>query len=333
VLIATPNLTVDRTLRLPELRPGSVLRPAAATVTAGGKGVNVARVAAAFGRRATLVGFCPQTAAALLDRLFAVEPLELSGVVVGGDVRVATIYLEDSGRVTVLNEPGPQVSAEDWSRLEQRVADELSTGRHETLVCAGSLPPGAPDDGYGRLVAIGHRAGVRVVVDAARAALAGTLPSGPDIVTPNLAEADGVLSGHSDEAVGEDRPDVPLLACAAVRVLCQRGARSAAVTAGAAGTAFGDAVEVSWVPAVAVPVVNPIGAGDSFVGGLVEALESGATGLDAVVFAVATATASVEQELAGGVDPDRARQLATRIAGTMRPERELASAASTGSLP
>jgi 1-phosphofructokinase family hexose kinase len=333
VLIATPNLTVDRTVRLPELRPGSVLRPSAATVTAGGKGVNVARVSAAFGGRATLVGFCPQTAAAMLDLLFAVEPLDLAGVEVGGDVRVATIYLEDSGRVTVLNEPGPRISAEDWSRFEQRVGGELARGRHETLVCSGSLPPGAPDDGYGRLVAIGHRAGVRVVVDAARAALAGTLPSGPDIVTPNLAEADGVLSGHSDEAVAEGRSDVPLLACAAVRALCQRGARCAAVTAGAAGTAFGDTVDVYWVPTVAVPVVNPIGAGDSFVGGLVDALESGAAGLDAVVFAVATATASVEQELAGGVDPERVKQLAARIAGTVRSERELASAAVTRSVP
>src|SRR6185503_17425043 len=44
LLIATPNITIDRTVRLPELRPGSVLRPSRALATAGGKGVNVARV-------------------------------------------------------------------------------------------------------------------------------------------------------------------------------------------------------------------------------------------------------------------------------------------------
>jgi 1-phosphofructokinase family hexose kinase len=318
LLIATPNIAVDRTVRLPELRPGSVLRTYRAVATAGGKGVNVGRVAAAFGRQARLVAFQPQADARVLDRLFALERVQFVGVPVPGDVRVATIYLEDSGRVTVLNEPGPQIPAEAWLAYEQTIADELSTGAHRTLVCSGSLPPGVPDDGYGRLSAIGHRAGVRVVVDAARAALAGTLDAGPDIVTPNLAEAEGVLWGHADETVDESGAEVITRACAAVTELCRRGARSAAVTAGAAGTAFGDDESVFWVPTVRTRVVNPIGAGDSFVGGLVEALEEGKPDVDAVVFAVATATASVEEELAGGVDPERARQLAAQLSGEVR---------------
>jgi 1-phosphofructokinase family hexose kinase len=328
VLIATPNLTVDRTIRLPELRPGSVLRPSRAVVTAGGKGVNVGRVAAAFGGRATLVGFVADVDAPVLARLFAVEPLDLAGVPVPGEARVATIYLEDSGRVTVLNEPGPQISADDWRHYEQRIAAELASGAHETLVCSGSLPPGVPDDGYGRLVSIGHGAGVRVVVDAARGALAGALPAGPDFVTPNLAEADG-----EHEAVDETGPQTARHACAAVRALCRRGARSAAVTAGAAGTAFGDARDVWWVPTVPVRVVNPIGAGDSFVGGLVHALEAGRTPIDAVTFAVATATASVEQELAGGVDPDRARQIAAQLDGGARREGDLLTETVTRTWP
>jgi 1-phosphofructokinase family hexose kinase len=324
LLIATPNLAIDRTVRLPELRPGSVLRPSRAVVTAGGKGVNVGRVAAAFGRRATLVGFVADVDAAVLTRLFGAEPFELAGVPVRGEARVATIYLEDSGRVTVLNEPGPEISADDWRRYERRIAGELARGPHGTLVCSGSLPPGVPVDGYARLVAIGHEAGVRVVVDAARDALAEALAAGPDFVTPNLAEADGVLSGHAHEPVdGTGQPQTARHACAAVRALCERGARSAAVTAGAAGTAFGDAREVYWVATVPVRVVNPIGAGDSFAGGLVHALETGLTPVDAVTFAVATATASVEQELAGGVDPDRAGQLAARLAGAARRERDL----------
>lgn len=313
MLIATPNITVDRTVRLPELRPGSVLRPRRPVVTAGGKGLNVGRVAAAFEHRATLVSFQPDGDAATVARLFAPEPVRFVGVPVAGEVRVATIYLEDSGRVTVLNEPGPEIPDDAWARYEDAIAGELATGRHRTLVCSGSLPPGVPDDAYGRLTTIGHQAGVRVVVDAARAALAGALGAGPDIVTPNLAEAEGVLWGLADEAVHDEDQEVPDRARAAVAELCRRGARTAAVTAGAAGTAYGDAQDAVWVPTVRVRVVNPIGAGDSFVGGLVEALEAGRTGVDAVVFAVATATASVEQELAGGVDPARARELATQL--------------------
>jgi fructose-1-phosphate kinase PfkB-like protein len=305
LLIATPNIAIDRTVRLPELRPGSVLRPSVAVATAGGKGVNVSRVAAALGHPASLVGFRPDADAATLDRLFAAEPVRFVAIPVPGEVRVATIYLEDSGRVTVLNEPGPLISAGSWASYEQLVATELAAGQHQTLVCTGSLAVG------------------------------------PDVVTPNLAEAEGLceatssdvaglLYGHSEEATADSGPDVALRACAPVRALCGRGARAAAVTAGAAGAAFGDASEVFWVPTAPAEVVNPIGAGDSFVAGLVEALEAGRTSIDAVVFAVATATASVEQERAGALDPERARQIAAYLAGTARPERDLiAQAAGT----
>jgi 1-phosphofructokinase family hexose kinase len=329
LLVATPNIAVDRTVRLPQLRPGQVIRPSRAVVTAGGKGLNVGRAWHALtgadpggrGERATLVSFRGRSEAELVDRLFAAEPVRFVGVDVPGEARVATIYLEDSGRVTVLNEPGPQLTRGDWARYEQVVAAELAAGRHRTLVCAGSLPPGAPDDAYARLVHIGHRSGVRVVVDAARAALAHCLSAGPDVVTPNLAEAELVLSGLShetvDEAVDEAGLDVARRATAAVRALCERGSRSAAVTAGAAGTAYGDIEGVLWVPTLKVCVVNPIGAGDSFVAGLVYAVEGGSSGLDAASFAVATATASVEQELAGGLDPRRVREIFTQLSGAV----------------
>ena len=59
MLIAGPNLTIDRTLSLPELRPGEVLRFSRVVVTPGGKGLNVARAARALGHPAVLVGFVP----------------------------------------------------------------------------------------------------------------------------------------------------------------------------------------------------------------------------------------------------------------------------------
>jgi 1-phosphofructokinase len=59
VLIAGPNLTIDRTLEIEELRPGEVLRFDGVAVTPGGKGVNVARVARALRVPALLVGFTP----------------------------------------------------------------------------------------------------------------------------------------------------------------------------------------------------------------------------------------------------------------------------------
>src|SRR3954447_6128263 len=151
MLIAGPNLTIDRTLSLAELRPGEVLRFDEAVITPGGKGVNVARAARALGEPGVLVGFAPGHTGAAALRMLAEEDLSVAGIEVGGEIRAALIVLERSGRVTVMNEPGPQVQAEDWERYELVVAERA--GEHRVLACSGSLPPGAPADAYARLAA------------------------------------------------------------------------------------------------------------------------------------------------------------------------------------
>src|SRR3954454_4270589 len=128
MLVATPNIAVDRVVRLAALRPGSVLRTGRARGAAGGKGVNVGRARAADGHRATLVGFQPSVDADLVRRLMSAEPVDFVGVPVAGEVRVATIHLEESGRVTVLNEPGPDIDPAGWSAYEDAIADALATG-------------------------------------------------------------------------------------------------------------------------------------------------------------------------------------------------------------
>jgi 1-phosphofructokinase family hexose kinase len=308
MLIVNPNFTVDRTIPLGELIPGDVIRTGRAAVTLGGKGINVARVGRAFGDRAPVLGFLPRESRATLQSLAATEGVELSGVEVAGALRGAAILIESEGRVTVLNEPGPEVAERDWAALLELIERE-ATG-HATVVCAGSLPPGSPVDGYARVVAAAHRAGARAVVDASGAVLRATLPAGPDVVSPNLAEAESLISGRLAEGVEPSGADVPERAERAAEDLLAKGAAHAIVSTGSRGAAAagGDGGAV-FLPAAHVHVVNPIGAGDSLVGGLVHALEEGRDWHSAVGFALATASASCEQELAGGVDPVRVREL------------------------
>ncbi len=315
MLIVNPNFTVDRTIPLAELVPGDVIRTGRAVVTLGGKGVNVARVARAFGDRATLVGFLPRAGRATLDAQSAAEGVELTGVEVEGELRAASVLLEAGGRVTVLNEPGAEVGRSDWTSL--LAAIERQAAEHATVVCAGSLPPGSPADGYARVVDAARRAGARVVVDAAGEVLRAALAARPDVVSPNLAEAESLLSGRLVEGVEPAGADVPERARRAAEDLLARGARHAIVSAGSRGAAAAAAADAdagagegaAFLPAPAVTVANPIGAGDALVGGLVHALEAGRDWRPAVAFALATASASCEQELAGGIDPARVGEL------------------------
>lgn len=311
MLIVNPNFTIDRTIPLDVMVPGSVHRTGPATVTLGGKGVNVARVARALGRRGILVGFVPSTSAADLGMLAAGEGAELAGVPVTGVVRASSIFLERSGRATVFNEPGPTVEESDWTRLLAEL--QRRAAGQETVVCAGSLPPGSPPDGYARVVGTARNAGLRSVVDATGDVLAEALRAHPDVVSPNLAEAETLVFGPAIEGVEPAGNRVIERAIEAARGLVARGARHAIVSAGSHGAAYSDDTAAAFCPAPEVSVVSPIGAGDSLVGGLVHALEEGQSFRDALQFALAVASASCERRAAGDVDVSRARELAATL--------------------
>jgi 1-phosphofructokinase family hexose kinase len=308
VLIAGPNLTIDRTLTIDELRPGEVLRFDGVAVTPGGKGVNVARVARALRAPALLVGFTPGRTGAAAAELIADEGLRIEPVSTGGELRSTAVILERGGRVTVMNEPGPAIGPDDWERYAAAVAARLEG--HGVLVCSGSVPPGAPPDAYGRLAELAARAGAATIVDASGAALDAALGARAAVACPNLAEAEGLLHGRADETVEVGEPsEVRVRAATAAADLVRRGARAAVVTAGAAGAAVADGRTVRWHAAHAVAVRNPIGAGDALVGGLAAALERGEAFERAVSAGIATAAASVETDTGGEFDPARADEL------------------------
>jgi len=312
LLVAGPNLTIDRTLEIDELVLGSEVRFTRAEITPGGKGVNVARAASRLGCDTTLVALAPGHTGAAVARLIADEGLRLRTVPVVGEVRSSAIVLERGGRVSVFNEPGPQLGPRYWEAYVEAIAGELP--RHRVLVCSGSVPPGIAEDAYARLISEAASRSLLTVVDASGPLLSRALEAGPDIVTPNLSEAEALLGGGPRSEVEPRAADARERALGAARALVkERSARVAIVTAGAAGAAVAWRGEALFVEAVSVPVVNPIGAGDVFVAGLICALDAGYTLGAAVTAAVGAAAAGVERPLAGDLDPERARALSDHL--------------------
>jgi 1-phosphofructokinase family hexose kinase len=325
VLVAGPNLTIDRTATLDELRPGAVLRFESVVVTPGGKGLNVARAARALGADALLVGFVPGETGRTGARMIEREGIALRGVPCGGELRSTAVVMERGGRTTVLNEPGPEIGAGDWEAYEAAVSQAL--GGHGVLVCSGSVPPGSPDDAYGRLARLAADAGRPCVVDAGGATLARALEAAPDVVCPNVVEAEEVVGGPaspSSSGAGSAEPEAVVASAAAgvraraeaaAAALVAAGARGAVVTADSAGAALAvGGGQRAWLAAPRIADVrNPVGAGDVFACGLAAALERGEPLVEAARHGVAAAAASVEWPTAGELDPARAAELLAAV--------------------
>ncbi len=293
MLVIGLNQTIDRTVRLDSLAPGEVLRAVDVAVTAGGKAVNVCRAASTLGVPARLVGPFPGDLGRFATSLLAAEHLDVSAVRTGGEIRGTTIILEQSGRATVINEPGPPLDAGDWRRVLDAVSAEVQPG--SVVAISGSSPPGAPADAHRLLIELVHARRGFVAIDVAGELLLAAARSGADLLSPNLAEAE---TAFADSTIGNGhRRGEPVDAGG------DDTRAAVAASAGRHGAAFHTSTCAGFVDAPTVGVVNPIGAGDALLGATLVAIEQGRPLPDAVHAGVAYAAASVAHPTAGYADP------------------------------
>ena len=280
IVTLTLNPSLDRTVDVPFLERGSVIRALAGHVDPGGKGVNVARALLANGFEARAIlpvgGRVGQRLVALLEA----EGVVMTPVEVGSDTRSNLTLSEPDGTVTKINEAGGALSDGEIECLADAVL--LTSGAADWVVASGSLPPATPTNVYARLVTRLAAHGVRLAVDTSGPALAEAVTAGAALVKPNREEL--------SEAVGWG---VWSLADAikAAECLRQEGAQSVLVSLGPDGAVLVDEDgAVHGLCPVDVPR-SSVGAGDCLLAGF---LAAGARGEDALATAVRWAAAAVE---------------------------------------
>jgi 1-phosphofructokinase family hexose kinase len=281
ILCITPNPAIDRTLVLSNVTLGEVHRAQKVIVAAGGKGVNVARTIHTLGGQPLCMGFAGGHSGRLLADLAQAEGLDSSWTWVNSETRTCTILVVENGDATVINEPGSPLSSEDWKRLQQDVQPQLPSAG---LVCiSGSLPPNSSlEDLQGLLTALTD-SGRQVWVDTSGVALRTTLAYPGICIKVNGREI--------GEALGLEVNDVES-AKHALRLLGERGLRTALITLGSSGALL-VTNEGRWLAqGPLVDVVSTVGSGDSFLGGLVSALDAGKDWPKALRDAVAAGTAN-----------------------------------------
>ncbi|MGH3498128.1 MAG: 1-phosphofructokinase family hexose kinase [Nocardioidaceae bacterium] len=303
VLCVTVNLALDVTYLADSLTAGEANRVAEVHARAGGKGVNVARLLHDFGHPVVVTGLAGGSVgdeiATSLDAGSLAHDL---APCLSASRRTVTAVDRRDGSSTGYYEPGPLISAGEWDRFAtvyERWLPDVAL-----VVLAGSLPPGAPADGYRQLIALARDHGVPAVLDVPGEALLSGLAAGPWLVKPNeleLAEATRIARPVSVDA-----------AVHAAGRLIDGGAERVVVSLGARGLVGVCARQV----VVAVPPTvmgNPVGAGDAVVATLTHAHLTGVAWPQALRLAAATAAAAVRMHVAGAVDHHDVDELYDRV--------------------
>lgn len=271
IVTLTANPSLDRSIVLgAPLRVGEVQSATSAREDAGGKGINVARAVAAAGEACLAV--LPLAADDPFGGVLTTAALSSRTVPVRGLVRANLTISDAAGVTTKLNLPGSELTPQEAARVVDVVVE--ASGGARWLVLAGSLPPGAPEDFYVRVIAAvrsAHRAATpRIAVDTSGPALEAVVDDGaPDLIKPN----DDELSELAGIDLGErDLPEILEIA----RTLVPARVGAALVTLGGRGALLVDG-QGAWAAAPpAIRVASTVGAGDSSLAGYVIAESRGA---------------------------------------------------------
>jgi 1-phosphofructokinase len=278
IITVTLSPSLDRTIEVPALGRGAVIRATSSRVEAGGKGVNVSRALLANGVPSIAVIPLGGAVGDELAALLKAEDVEMTVVPVKEATRSNVTLSEPDGTTTKINEVGSPLTREEIDHVEETVC-QLARAE-DWVVLSGTLPAGAANDTYARFVRRLTHAGVKVAVDTSGPALAKSLAAGPTMIKPNrdeLAEAiDGPISSFTD-------------AVAAAESLRARGAGTVLTSLGGDGAILAD----GHLCAAVCPVPDrrsTVGAGDCLLAGF---LAAGASGQQALLTAVQWAAASV----------------------------------------
>ncbi len=299
ILTVTMNPCVDVSTSTARVEPEHKLRCEAPRREPGGGGINVARVVQRLGGSCAALFPVGGSSGTQLLRLLAAEQVPAVPVPIAGDTR-ESLHVRDRSAAEDYRfvMPGPELAASEWQACLLRLADLAEVPRY--LVLSGSLPPGVPVDFYAQLVRLMCERGSRIVLDASGPALAAALEAGVYLVKPSLREL-RELSGQALESEVQWR--------GAAQQLVETGqAEVVVLSLGARGALMVSQQETVFAPALSVPVSTTVGAGDSFVGGMIHAMATGASLRDAFGRGVAAASAALLGSGTGlcqAVDVDR----------------------------
>lgn len=289
ILTVTPNPALDLTWRVDRLVEGGTHRADAGVARAGGKGLNVARVAHAAGAEVLAV----TTSGGRVGEEFA-EELRDSGVPhalvpVAADTRRSIAVVDEAlGDTTIINERGANPTDVEWTALLTEVVERLPSAT--VLVISGSLPPGAPDSLLPMLIAVGKDAGVPVIADTSGPALLRAADAGATVLKPNAAEL-AEATGIADPVEG-------------ARSLIARGAELVLLSLGADGMLAVTASALVHARLDEPLAGNPTGAGDAGVAACAVLYAEGVRDPEQILRrATAWSAAAVLMPLAGDISP------------------------------
>jgi len=255
IVTVTMNPAIDKTVDIGKFERGDLNRIKRVEIDAGGKGINVSKTIRELGGESIATGFVGGNSGTIIKQVLTDLGLRTDFVDVKGETRTNLKVVEETGEVTELNEPGPEVSKEQLNDLLNRL--EGYANPDTLFVLAGSIPAGIPADIYKKITEQVHQKGAKVLLDADGVLFSESLKGKPDMLKPNRSELERYY--QMDYRASEQE-----LVSMGEKLLDQ-GVSMAAISLGQMGAIFLTKGKRYRCPGLRVKAHSTVGAGDALV--------------------------------------------------------------------
>ena len=297
VLTITMNPSIDIGTEADEVITDQKTRCATPTFDPGGGGINVARVLTRLGVHSDALFVCGGYTGNLLKQMMAEEEIK-SVPIESLDVTRQNVAIIDNsiGKQYRFVLPGLVSKKSTWKSVLEKV--ETTIQNYDFVVASGSLPIGVPADFYSLISSITKKAGKQFVLDTSGSALFEGILNGAAYIKPNqeeFAEMKRIFNAASDDEL-----------CS---ILFEKGIDHIVHTLGKEKTLLITPEHVFEFTPPTINVRSTIGAGDSFIGGLVAGLMRGLDKKQAVGFGISAAASTLQSEGTDLCDADEVEDI------------------------
>lgn len=280
------NPTVDVSSETDVIQPIRKVRTHSERIEPGGGGVNVARVLCEFNMTPSLVYLSGGSTGKLLDEELQRYDMKRHRLAIDSPNRVAyTIHQTSNHQEYRFVPEGPEIDVNICENVLDYISG-LNLSVDDVVVASGSLPRGVPEDYYASFANAVESSQARFILDTSGSALQKTLECDSPVflVKPSLNELQKLAGYKLDEHTARDY---------AGKLVSSGYAEHVAVSMGSHGAFLASPNNLLRLPAHLVKVQSAVGAGDSFLGGLVYYLSRGYPLNTAFRFGVAAGAAAV----------------------------------------
>lgn len=303
ILSITMNPSLDKVYFVYNFERGKVFRPEKVTATAGGKGLNVARVINAMGHDVITTGLLGGLHKKFIQKRLKKLNIENQFIKIAGETRTCINITDQSNEITTeILESGPEIKKKELAKFLKKYKQLIS--KIEIVVASGSLPKGVPVDFYKKLITIAKRYDKIFILDTSEQYLKNGIKGIPYMIKPNQEEVSSLFEKNYKSINNLIEPLLKFK---------NNGIAMPIITMGKQGALSIINNSVYHFQTPEVEVVNVVGSGDAFVAGCAVGLKR-LDKIESIKLGMAYAVTNTCFQKTGVVTPKKVNYFLNRIA-------------------